>query len=228
MNTLLSGVTVHLFESASRFTLYTPGLPSLTCTVGDLWQIRQLLSWQLSGTVTLDDGTPLTVRLLKEMIELCQAHHVLVRVTPDVPAGSTINDMSALYMTLGDLTREIDEDTTLKPTFGFLLEGLDAVNSRVPVWNAEPRVIGDLTAQDLPPLRALLAKGAGAQYLTKLHVEVGGGMVTLSPDNRPIPLQPGQRQVLDLQEPLVLTLTQAQHLADDAEFLLTFSGPSIP
>ncbi len=228
MNTLLSGVTVHLFESSSRFILYSPGLPSLTCTMNDLWQIRQLFTWQLSGTITLDDGTPLTVRLLKELIELRQAHQVLVRVTPDVLAGSDVNDMSALYMTLGDLTRAVDEDATLKPTFGFLLEGLDAINSRVPVWNAEPRVIGDLTAQDLPPLRALLAQGAGAQYLTKLHVEVGGGVVTLSPDNRPIPLKPGQRQLLNLQDPLVLTLTQAQHLANDTEFLLTFSGPSVP
>ncbi|MHA0044316.1 hypothetical protein [Deinococcus sp. PEB2-63] len=228
MNELFSGVTVQLFSSPTQFTLRSPGLPGLTCTVDDLWQIHQLLNWHLSGTVTLDDGTPLTILLLEEMIELRQEDQVLVRVTPDVPEGSNFNDMSALHMTLGDVTHEVDEDATLKPTYGFLLEGLDTVNSRVPVWNAEPRVIGDLTSQDLPPLRALLAQGAGAQYLTKLHVEVGGGVVTLSPDNRPIPLKPGQRQLLNLQDPLVLTLTQAQHLANDAEFLLTFSGPSVP
>lgn len=228
MNELFSGVTVQLFSSPTQFTLRSPGLPGLTCTVGDLWQIHQLLTWQLSGTVTLDDGTPLAVLNLEELIELRRADQVLVRVTPEVPEDSHVNDMAGLYMTLGDLTREIDEDTTLKPTYGFLLSGMHAVNTEVPVWNAEPRIIGDLTAQDLPPLRALLAQGAGAQYLTKLHVEVGGGVVTLSPDNRPIPLKPGQRQIPNLQEPLVLTLTQAQHLANDAEFLLTFSGPSVP
>lgn len=228
MNELFSGVTVQLFSSPSRFILRSPGLPGLTCTMNDLWQVQQLLTWHLSGTVTLDDGTPLTVRLLEELIELRQAHQVLVRVTPEVPEDSHVNDMASLYMTLGRLTSEIDEDATLNPTYGFLLSGMHAVNTEVPVWNAEPRMIGDLTAQDLPPLRALLAQGAGAQYLTKLHVEVGGGVVTLSPDNRPIPLEPGHHQAPNRQEPLVLTLTQAQHLANDAEFLLTFSGPSVP
>ncbi len=227
MNELFSGVTVQLFSSPTQFTLRSPGLPGLTCTVGDLWQIHQLLTWHLSGTVTLDDGTPLFVLYREELIELRQEDQVLVRVTPEVPEDSNVNDMVGLYMELRDLASEIG-DAALNLTYGFLLSGMHAVNTEVTVWNAEPRIIGALTVQDLPPLRALLAQGAGAQYLTKLHVEVGGGVVTLSPDNRPIPLEPGHHQAPNHQEPLVLTLAQAKHLANDAEFLLTFSGPSVP
>lgn len=120
MNEVFSGVTVQLFASETVAILRSPGLPGLTCTPNDVWQLEQMFNRNISGTITLANGSAIQVILRPEVLEIRQDNQLLLHVTPECKPGTKINDISALLYKLSSLIQDMDDSTvSLQPTYGF-------------------------------------------------------------------------------------------------------------
>lgn len=227
METHYDGVTVQLTTHHTTAHITSPTLPGLTCTTHDLWQIAQLLTRAVSGTITLQNGTPLEVLSLPDRLDLRHDGQHLVRITPDVKPGTQMNDLTGFYSALHEITRDDQDELQLHPHYGYFLEmsahPTDAW-PKVNVLNRELQHLGTLTLSDLPPLRRFLDGTAQAIFLSNLLIKRQDQAITVQPDNRPRELPAGHHQWFNLEDPLEMTPEAARHLTDTAEFFLEFES----